>query len=312
MRQNWCPPLAREVSVLGFGAASLGSRIARAEGLRALELAYDAGVTWFDTAPPYGDGESETLLGEFARGRRDRIVICSKVGIPRPTRSRLRSALKRIAQPIVKAAPGLRTGISALRPSTDRLAIDPKLIEQSVTDSLRALRTDYLDVLALHEPSPSEVADPEIQQTLALMVQKGFARTLSIAGDHVVALKAQTGPVPMAVQTPDSPFRPVPNVLRSDPSFLITHGVFGSGTLERLAQHLQHDPALRAQVEAAQLEASANALLLNYALASNAGGVVLTSMFTPDHIRANCARAGETVDPRVLAVLSTISETADQ
>ena len=73
-------------SAIGMGCASLGSRVGRREGLKALARAYDAGITWFDVAPSYGDAEAETILGEFVQGRRDKIRICTKVGI-RPPRT---------------------------------------------------------------------------------------------------------------------------------------------------------------------------------------------------------------------------------
>src|SRR5438105_10248388 len=84
MRTVVCPGLGREVSALGFGCASLGSRVSEAQGLRALGLAYERGVTWYDVAPPYGDGEAEGILGKFLAGRRERVAICTKFGIPRP------------------------------------------------------------------------------------------------------------------------------------------------------------------------------------------------------------------------------------
>jgi len=73
-------------SRLGFGCASLGSRVAAADGLNALAAAFDAGVNWFDVAPAYGAGEAETLLGRFLRGRRDRTFVVTKVGMAPPRR----------------------------------------------------------------------------------------------------------------------------------------------------------------------------------------------------------------------------------
>jgi aryl-alcohol dehydrogenase-like predicted oxidoreductase len=49
--------------------------------IRAIHAAYDAGVTSFDTAPVYGFGKSETLLGQAVRDRRDRVQILTKVGL---------------------------------------------------------------------------------------------------------------------------------------------------------------------------------------------------------------------------------------
>src|SRR4051794_1708473 len=84
MRQVRCEALEREVSTIGFGCASLGSRVSVSAGMRALAQAFDNGVTWYDTAPPYGAGRAEPTLGSFIAGKRDKVVICTKVGIPRP------------------------------------------------------------------------------------------------------------------------------------------------------------------------------------------------------------------------------------
>ena len=70
-----------ETSCLGFGCASLGSRVGEAPGLRALDAAFDAGVTWLDLAPLYGGGRAEEIAGRFLKGRRDTVQVCSKVGL---------------------------------------------------------------------------------------------------------------------------------------------------------------------------------------------------------------------------------------
>lgn len=62
-------------SRLGFGAASLGSRVEAAAGRRALEAAFDAGVTWLDLAPVYGGGAAEDIAAPFVRAHRDGLQI---------------------------------------------------------------------------------------------------------------------------------------------------------------------------------------------------------------------------------------------
>jgi aryl-alcohol dehydrogenase-like predicted oxidoreductase len=100
------PKLDREVSAIGFGCASLGSRISAANGSRAIAHALDLGLTWFDVAPSYGDGQAESLLGSALRGRRDKVVICTKFGIapaPVPLAARL---IRPLARRAVAAFPG--------------------------------------------------------------------------------------------------------------------------------------------------------------------------------------------------------------
>ena len=69
-----------EVSLVGVGCNQFGWRV-DSEGTRAVvDAALDAGITFFDTAETYGDGESELFLGRALQGRRDRAVIATKFG----------------------------------------------------------------------------------------------------------------------------------------------------------------------------------------------------------------------------------------
>lgn len=80
------------VSEVGFGAWAIGgpAKLGDVEigwgevddglSLRAIEAAYDAGVTFFDTADVYGAGRSEALIGKALRSKRDRVVVATKVG----------------------------------------------------------------------------------------------------------------------------------------------------------------------------------------------------------------------------------------
>jgi aryl-alcohol dehydrogenase-like predicted oxidoreductase len=69
-----------DVSVVGIGTNNFGWRL-DAEATRAVvDAAVDAGITLFDTAESYGDGESETFLGRALGGRREQVVIATKFG----------------------------------------------------------------------------------------------------------------------------------------------------------------------------------------------------------------------------------------
>ena len=72
-----------EVSILGFGASPLGNEFGQAdprEGERAVHLAIERGINYFDVAPYYGRTLAETRLGEALCGRRDRIILATKMG----------------------------------------------------------------------------------------------------------------------------------------------------------------------------------------------------------------------------------------
>ena len=78
MRTRTLGPL--EVSVVGLGCNNFGRRV-DVDGTRAVvDAALDVGVTFFDTAESYGDGRSETFLGEALRGRRHRVLLATRIG----------------------------------------------------------------------------------------------------------------------------------------------------------------------------------------------------------------------------------------
>jgi aryl-alcohol dehydrogenase-like predicted oxidoreductase len=296
MRTVFVPCLDREVSALGFGCASLGSHVSEIQGLRALHAAFERGVTLYDVAPPYGDGEAEGILGRFIAGRRDRVVVCTKFGIPRP----VISPVMRLIRPAVRAVTRmfLPGGMNMVRRFSTKQRLHPEQIESSVTDSLRRLRTDYIDVLALHEPSPQDCTNEAILHELRRMVQKGYARALAIAGSAESAVAgARASGVYKIAQLPDSPFAPaiagVKAALGEDTAlFFVTHSVFGAhdllsrllvsdgGQLGALASQLGYGPPF-----------VASEMLLDHGFAANPQGVVLASMFTEAHINMNCARA---------------------
>src|SRR6202789_3252151 len=96
---------------LGFGCSAVLGRVGRKASLAALHAAYDAGITFFDTARSYGYGESEALLGEFLQGRRDSVLISTKFGIlPTPT-TPLKQSLKPLARTLLRLAPLTRKAL---------------------------------------------------------------------------------------------------------------------------------------------------------------------------------------------------------
>jgi aryl-alcohol dehydrogenase-like predicted oxidoreductase len=127
-----------KVPVVGFGAWQLGNAtdfgpMDEAEAARLVHAALAAGCNYFDTAPNYGRGTSEALLGKALIGKRAEAVISSKVG---------------------HQANGM-TDYSAAK------------IGPSVEGSLRRLRTDYIDILLLHNP-PFECLSGGSEQFAAL------------------------------------------------------------------------------------------------------------------------------------------------
>ncbi len=75
-----------EVSVVGVGCNNFGRRIHDVAGARAVvDRAIDLGMTLFDTADVYGNGTSESFLGETIGKRRQQVVIATKFGWGSPS-----------------------------------------------------------------------------------------------------------------------------------------------------------------------------------------------------------------------------------
>ena len=111
-----------ELTVLGFGASSMGAEFRQVdlnEALQSVRTALDRGMNLVDTSPYYGRGQSEVLLGyALADIPRDSYYLCSKLG---------------------RYAPA-HFDFSARR------------VVESVDISLERLRTDHLDIMLCHDP----------------------------------------------------------------------------------------------------------------------------------------------------------------
>lgn len=125
------------VSVLGVGCNAFGARTGGEEVEAIVDAALDHGVTFFDTADSYSRGESERLLGEAVRGRRDAVVIATKFG---------RS---------MDGANGPDFGARGSR----------RYVRRAVEESLRRLDTDYIDLIQFHSPDPRT----PIEETLEVL-----------------------------------------------------------------------------------------------------------------------------------------------
>jgi aryl-alcohol dehydrogenase-like predicted oxidoreductase len=125
-----------QVSVVGLGCNNFGRRL-DVNGTRAVvEAALDAGITLFDTADIYGGrGASESLMGEVLGARRDEIVLATKWGNQK-------------ADMGYGPVAGAKGGRSYLK--------------RAVTESLRRLRTDHIDLYQLHTPDPETPIDETI------------------------------------------------------------------------------------------------------------------------------------------------------
>lgn len=174
-------------SVLGFGCSAVMGRSGRRDSLRALGQAWESGISFYDTARCYGYGESEALLGEFLRTRRDKAIVSTKFGIM-PSRQ---SSWKRIAKPVARGLLGL---VPSSRSVLQRMASNQvahrqfsvEVLERSVTQSLRALKSDYIDLLFVHEATAEVLDRDELLVAVEKLIASGKVRAAGISADPSV------------------------------------------------------------------------------------------------------------------------------
>ena len=122
------------VSRICFGAMTFGGQTNEDAAREMIDLCFDRGINFFDTANVYNHGESERILGRALKGLRDRVVLASKV------RGKMGDA-------------------------PDQSGLSRAAILRSIDESLQRLGTDYLDVFYLHMPDYKTPID----ETLAAM-----------------------------------------------------------------------------------------------------------------------------------------------
>ena len=171
-----------EVSAIGYGCVGLTTLPRESDALRLLARAYDAGITHFDTARAYGAGFSEEILGQFAKGRRDRLTIATKFGLdPPPIPGRNRHVV-RMAKRLLKSVPFLdrrvRSHFAAGVPAT---TFSPANCRASLERSLSALGTDHVDILFLHNGRLADAQAQDLAGEASRLVEAGKTRAIGVS-----------------------------------------------------------------------------------------------------------------------------------
>lgn len=134
-----------EVSVLGLGTNAFGKRADQDTSIKIIHQALDSGINFIDTANIYANSESERIIGEaLVGGKRENVVLATKAGL-------------------VKGKGPNESGSSRYH------------LQQELENSLRRLKTDYIDLYQIHTFDPHTPLE-ETLRTLEDMVQAGKVR----------------------------------------------------------------------------------------------------------------------------------------
>ncbi len=216
---------------LGFGTSQLMGRIGRKQSLRLMEVAFAAGIRHFDTAPLYGLGAAEAMVGAFAADKRSEITVATKFGIRPPSRSLWMDVAKAGARLAVQAVPALRVKLRRRGEAmTSRGAFTPEECRESLGISLQQLRMERIDLFLMHEVLPEQITTA-LLQTLGDAVQAGRIGRFGVATSAADAIAiARTMEPGATAQFPSSVF--APTVARIPSDFVkITHSALGADFL---------------------------------------------------------------------------------
>ena len=136
-----------QASVVGLGCNNFGMKIDLAASRAVIDTALEVGITCFDTADMYGNGQSEEFLGQVLGRRRKDIVLATKFG-----------------------------GVAKLAKSGEQWGARAYIL-RCVEDSLRRLQTDWIDLYQMHYPDPNTPIE-ETLETLNTLVQQGKVRAI--------------------------------------------------------------------------------------------------------------------------------------
>ncbi|MGH7675493.1 MAG: aldo/keto reductase, partial [Gemmatimonadales bacterium] len=175
------------VSAIGFGGWAIGSNgfgnsygsTDDAESKRAVRHAYDLGCNFFDTSDVYGHGHSESLLGEALHDVRPHVILATKVGgnfYNRDVHPLLRD---RVAQ-----AAGVPFGTlpaDTVLPVTHDANFTSPYVRFAVQQSLRRLRTDYIDLVQLHNPPLALISQLSTYEVLEDLKREGLIRFYGVS-----------------------------------------------------------------------------------------------------------------------------------
>ncbi len=147
-----------------IGGGKAWGQTARHQCLETIETALDLGITTIDTAPAYGAGKAESLVGEALRGKRSDVILATKAGL--------------------------------LINEHYRHCLSPASIRTQLEESLRRLGTDYIDIYFLHHPDPATPIEKSVEEFQKLK-EEGIIRAVGLSNHSPAELQRalSAGPI---------------------------------------------------------------------------------------------------------------------
>ena len=144
------------------------------KSIEAIQASIDNGITTIDTAPAYGMGLSEEIVGKAIQGKRDKVVIATKCGL------RWDESDKTIRSP---------NRDFRKNPVEIRHDLSSKSIRYECEQSLKRLKVDQIDIYQIHWPDPARPIE-ESWNTMAELKKEGKVRAIGVSNFDLNLLKA--------------------------------------------------------------------------------------------------------------------------
>lgn len=167
-----------ELSAITFGAWAAGGWMwgstDRNDAIKAIQASYDEGVTSIDTAPIYGQGDSESIVGDALKGiSRDKVQLVTKYGM---------------RWDLAKGDFAMKSKDNSGKDIDVYKYAGKESIIKECEDSLRRLKTDYIDLDQIHWPESTTPIE-ETMETVAQLIKEGKVRYAGVCNYSVDQMK---------------------------------------------------------------------------------------------------------------------------
>ena len=275
--------------MIGIGCSTFGGSNSKATASRVLHHAYEQGIIYFDVARSYGYGAAESIIGNFAAGKRDKIFIASKFGISPPAFFPFRDTLL-AGMRSMRMLPSMQRSLqNASAKALVKSAFSPQLAEKSLNKSLKELNTDYIDIFLFHDVNFTDVLRDDVIYILEKAKEQGKIRSWGGTFYNRQVARMAVGKKNLEVmQIPfglDHEYSLLTN--QNNKQIQIIYSVLKYNTIENTAK--LNRALIQAKNNFPQLQAIRNIreLLLLLAFHCLPEGVILLSMSKPEQVDRN-------------------------